>query len=122
MTEAQASKVNEMVKNFIAQKEQRDYEENLHCRYDAFLEAGNLDEALYHAALIEEFVIPKYGKNSCEYTTVLFKKGMVFKRANKHHEDRIEALWLLIESKRLYLKYSECWKSCMREISEMIGT
>ena len=123
MEEAQAAKVNEVIGNFIAQKEQRDYEENLHNSYDAFFSAEEWDKALYHAALIEEYVIPKYGTNSCEYATALYKKGVVYKMST-YVDDKIVAIWHLIESKKLYeqfgLKYSECWKCCMRELNELM--
>ena len=124
MEQAKAAALNEKIGNWIQQKEQKDYEENLHSRYDAYFDAGNWDKALHHAALIEEFVIPKYGKNSCEDATALLKKGVVFKRAGRDVEDRIEAIWHLIESKKLYeqfgLKHSECWKCCVRELNELI--
>jgi len=73
MEQQQRAKVNEVIENFIAQKEQKDYEESLHNSYEAYYVAEEWDKALYHAALIEEFVIPKYGTKSCEYATALYK-------------------------------------------------
>jgi len=122
--QAQAANFDERIRAWRTQTEQGHYEESLHSSYDAYLDAEDWDNALLQILLMENHVIPKYGKNSCEYATVLFKKGQLFKRACNCNEDRIEAMGLLIQSKKLYeqfgLKYSECWKCCMEEINELI--
>jgi len=113
------------IRGWASRTEQKHYEESLNSMYDAYLHAEDWDNALFYVALMENHIIPIYGENSCEYATVLFKKGVLFKRGATSEEDKIEAAWLLIESKKRYeqlgLKNSECWKSCMKEIGELIG-
>jgi len=124
MKQTETTDLSKKIRELILQREQRYYEKDLNDKYDAYFDAKDWDNALLQTILMENYVIPKYGKESGEYATTLYKKGMLFKTATCV-DDKIEALGLLIESKKLYeqlgLKYSECWKCCTKGINELIG-